>query len=697
MQLNYYPKHQTGESLASLMLRSASSQFMTPGSLLAKLGTRRPLQAEYQFALQGKSKAINSALSRSEWQQNALQSSLAAKNGFSNWIDFQKTSMCPFCARKGYTPATHDFKLMRTCAEHKVRLTTHCVQCGQTVTANRPWLDRCRCGTPFKVLRTAKEREVYEATLLERWFHESKLELLQAYSECLTLLVDRYGFRAYDPKLIEQLLSGDKTAFFPLLHRLTARFPLLPIRVLLAPMTCAKSPILKAISHQTLDTYTPKPVNKKRKFDKPFWLNLKEFRFALGLQTRLTRTIEAQFFGIRSHQGPSKCCFTHLQLIEFYQHFKNTENVTGPISSLTEISATKKEPIDRLLLKITGGEFSVASYDGKRPLDQLHIYTIAPTNKTVPRGYLTIKEAALYLNTSWEIIRNLRIHGFLPAIHQKNFNNRYLILKSDIEAFHRQYVTMNELCRQLGSSERTLLTQLISATIKPVSGPCVDGNVTYIFARNLIKTIDFESLKFTQPQRSKNDSDLFDSSQWVTAEETARQLGIPVEHIGNFAEPELLISTQANNRSDGEKLYRIDTISRTHTFLKRLVRVDDLAQELNTPTADLLRRFKYLLKARTYYLYGQSFFSTSQVQSLREHYQNYWDAKVSAEYIGCTRGQILAWRRLGLLDAVDYSDTGFIHSPLLFKATTIRSLLYQFVTEQGIQHEKTVYPNGKSR
>lgn len=669
------------------MLRSSMSQFMTPGELLAKFGSKRPVHAEYQSAVLGKSEHINSVLERSGWLPNPVQVELATKKGFSNWIDFQKTAVCPLCARQGYTPVTHDFKLIRTCSAHKILLTTHCNDCNQPVNANRPQLDHCRCGKPFTVSREAKEREIYEAVLLEGWIHGHQLTLLQAYSECLTLLVNRYGFRTYDPKLIEQFLSGDEQALTPLVNRLVTRFPQLPIRALLAPMACAKSELLQTLSFRLLNIYRFEPANKKRKFDKTFWLNLKEFRFALGLQTRLTKTIESQHFGISLHAGPSTCRFSQSQLIEFYQHFLPQKEITETVSPLTGLSAATKDAIDTLLLDIIAGKYTVASYDGRKPLDQLQVYTTAPISTSVPQGYLTINETALYLNTSWEIVRNLRINGLLPATHQKNFNNRYLILKSDVETFNNDYVTSNELSRQYGRTSAHLLKRLLNAGVKPVSGPSIDECVVNIFSRQEVKVLDSNHLvsakALEDEQQETCITNFLDNSTWMTADDTARELGILVNQLESITKPELLISARPQNHYQHDKFYRRDSIQYAKLFLTTLEKVEYLAQELRTQPIKLLRRFKHLLKERTYSFFGDSFFSTSQAESLRLHYQHYWDAGTAARHLGCSRGQILTWRRSGKIEAVGEADPGFIQSPILFKATAIRAIAFQLVETEA--------------
>jgi len=104
------------------------------------------------------------------------------------------------------------------------------------------------------------------------------------------------------------------------------------------------------------------------------------------------------------------------------------------------------------------------------------------------RNHLTIPEASKKLKTNSESIRYLIKVGKLPANKGTPKSSvQWAIAVKDFDTFDRQYIFASAIAREINLPVTTTSSRLISAGIKPVSGPGIDKGRTYVFSRDDIK------------------------------------------------------------------------------------------------------------------------------------------------------------------------------------------------------------------
>lgn len=676
MQLNFVAKHQEGESVACLLIRQAEGLYLSPGELLARLGSKCNPNTELVALLRGNKGVLKDIWAKSNWAPSALYKEIAKSRDFSQWVNYNHTGVCPKCATAGIIPESHDFTLMSACTQHSILLARECQVCSKPISVNRYKLAHCRCGEPIRSEK-ASESHVEQSRLFESLIKSHELTSLYAFKELQSIMA-----RLNDDtptSVYRDFLEGELTPLAERVSQASKHFPDISLRCLCALFACAKSDSIKLAAPRILSKLKRlHSHDRSRECPKGFYLTNAEFRYALGLKQKTAVSIEQSHFQINQTRGRSTAYFTYEQLSGFFSPLlNNSPHPAVNNASLATLSVTTKTTIDELLRKLGRDELKIHSYDDKMPLSQIRVLNDPSLSENMPSGFMTMDAVVAHLDSYEEAIRGVRDAGLLPYTHQKSCNNRYLFATKDVDAFHSKYVLIGELARELQYPPMRLSDRLRELGVVPVAGPYEGNSSVSTFKRSDIEDVDLRAAIVitnyaTNSGRNAGGTPSFDAETWATGHEVAAELNVPIAQLHRITQHNLLVKGTPRIRgSQRRHYYRRDSIKNVIALLTNAVEVDQLAKELKANRKKLISRYLYLLKAEPIEVGNKTLIPIDDAKQLRAHYEQFKDASAAADYLSTTRHQIGNWKKATKLSPIPKDDPNFIKSPHLYRLSDL--------------------------
>ena len=219
------------------------------------------------------------------------------------------------------------------------------------------------------------------------------------------------------------------------------------------------------------------------------WLSMRELAVALGVSRARTARIVGAGLLRPVHGGPSDgwatWSFDSGEVTSFLKCLSR-----GPHSGCADVGfnhaveALRRQGVELegVLKRILDGHLLVTGHDDQAVgLKRLRFHRGAVRKECrlleqKQGGAMSIQAAVERLGLKWEVVANLARRGLLQATEDG-------IESDEVDRFERDYIVGSRLATALRTSPRNLATRLMTAGVKPVVGPGVDGSWQNVFRR----------------------------------------------------------------------------------------------------------------------------------------------------------------------------------------------------------------------
>ncbi len=669
-----YPKMGRDESPGSVLLRLSGAHFERPSTYLGALTQKQYVLANLirEFA-QGKARTLDDYIDRSAWQPPSLYLALHKQRKHHKWYNFKRAKVCPDCADEGKLPLYHDLRGVDACAKHGWRLIKVCSSCNDPLTWNRPHLQSCTCLAQLSTREAATAGEVQAARLIKRWLYTDDLERLETYNELRHILKKRFNLWPAAQTQALAFVQGDPMPLARSLEPFVLHPDYHSARAVAAPfITLPASSYKGALNTLISHLVACRPNSPSLPSD--FYLTRRELAFTLSITRLVDSVAKGQLAEHRfSTQGRYgiRCGGVEMLLKALYvPHTQQQGTTIRRLITLHRLSAAD------WLDKILAGETRAVA-PGETLLD-IQLDEPDTVESSVPDGYMTLPQAAAYLEMYPEAVRKMMLSGLIEAELQLNHNRRYILAKATLDQFLATYITGGQLAAQLEVEPRRFSERLIAAGATPVAGPSVDKCNIFVFRRTEVDNPRLINralalVSYSNSGRRPDSAPTIDTAIWAGATEAAAYLNTSVQQLTYLESVSPLTEAYpAFSRSGSGRYYRWESVRAAKTFLDTLVDIDHLAKRTRLARPKLLRRIGRLFKNPLIKLNNTTYISSADANKVELHCKRYWCADVAADYLDCRRHDINNWRRLGHLSALEQNHPGFIEGLHLYESRLIK-------------------------
>lgn len=190
--------------------------------------------------------------------------------------------------------------------------------------------------------------------------------------------------------------------------------------------------------------------------------------------------------------------------------------------------------LSNLLEEIETGRIVNFHFPLDSGLQSLQAVAPAQSALALPAGCMTLAEVAARIDIHPEYVRSVIKSGLLPAKRGWAASGvQWLVQHDAVEQFDADYVFASRLATSLGAAATTFASRLRSAGLLPVSGPGIDGGLTYLFRRSHVDALDLAAIlsgPYQSPagRRRGSTGGAIETWSWT---ETARRLGISSKQL----------------------------------------------------------------------------------------------------------------------------------------------------------------------
>jgi hypothetical protein len=674
----FRPTLYRSESFGSGLLRLSGSHCERPS---VYLGTA--LQKTYDTAKAVRAfshrcpNSLKPLIDTEGWNPPDLYKELVSGKSHKKWFNFNHAKVCPACAEEGHLPLYHDLESVSACAKHGLSLVSACPKCEQPVTWNRRGLARCSCYASLDVRVTAEYGAVKEARLIKQWLHTDDREPLETYINLKRRLSKRYGMWPCAREALMSFMQGNIDPLSSCLRTALPNNSILSIRALVAPLSATAVGEYNALC-KSLEKHMAESNSPTGEMPANFFLTRSELIYVLRTTWKVVDGITKESPEVFKILGKERYGVNKDGLNTLLGAL-GAEPIQKPGQSIRELVTLTKVPAAVWVQSLINGEYVVTA-SGESLLD-ISLSTSVSANDTIPEGYVTMPQAAQYLELYPEAVRKMIKSGLLEAELQLNHNRRYIFPLTGLETFTNTYVTGPQLAVHYNYEPRRFAERLIAAGATPVAGPSIDGCNIYVFHR---EELEDESLiryalslkTYSQSGRRAAGTPSLDTTIWATATEAADYLNISLQKLSYLEGlTPLTKATPLFVPIKNTRYYRWDCVRATKDVIDTLVPAKKLASSIGVTEQKLLRRAGRIFKSPSFYLDGTTYLSAANANKLKYHFKRYWCADIAAKFLGSKRFDINNWRRLGHLDALDNDHPGFIEGIHLYDNKVIRHFI----------------------
>lgn len=461
-------------------------------------------------------------------------------------LRLSKPAICPGCIEDlDYIPDIWDYSLFHVCQKHGFKLVDRCPECGQRLTWNREKLDTCSCGMS---LAEWVEHEVPKkaASALEQIFvnrDQSKLDATAEWFDVLlkTLaddsLLTQNGFNnASEAKIVDLIFDEDSLKEH--LFRHTERCAELGVhpRVALMHLLGSQSLCINNVAIAVLSK-CDQPKSLGYGFEaKTVGLDLAAA--IMGISTWLARQLIREKV-IPATRASSKGRYSiDLQSINKLLGLQanRTQLPRGGITVAEYVNAPASQKSFSTLIKALVGQR--LEYCGTTPALGLKDIMVPPAqNPDTQSQYLKLNQVADLCDCHYENIRFAIHAGILPRVDPATCKGTTIfVYEEQARSFHRQYCFAGAIARNLNLNPTNFAEKVMSFGVKAVSGPGIDGGLTYLFRRDDIDSLDIDRLLSlqsyeTKAGRKRQSEGGRKSERFATFTEAAKELHIPLQRV----------------------------------------------------------------------------------------------------------------------------------------------------------------------
>lgn len=238
-----------------------------------------------------------------------------------------------------------------------------------------------------------------------------------------------------------------------------------------------------------------------------------------------------------------------------------------------------------LLSDLLEGKAEVLSYNPCIGLPSLEL--MIPIKQAMNSKFLSAREAAKILNIYPDAVYRLVKSGLLR--YSLHLIRQIRIDIDDLGKFHQEFVFVRELADQVKCNATNLADKIISAGIKPVHGPSIDGGLLYVFRRKEVETLDLVAVSQSRYQsrcgRGHKSQPLSKEPNLLSASDACKFLDIKPRQLDRLCHLGFLAPRRISN---GGQLYldktELEEYLASYRNNKMLTRLEDVKLKMGMKT-----------------------------------------------------------------------------------------------------------------
>lgn len=426
------------------------------------------------------------------------------------WTSMRYTSsaFCPHCLKEQYyLQRTWEHRLVTSCPKHGNLLINQCPKCELHLSWNRPGIAICRCGHDLTTSTPGTVDTDITAFIMKlaETGDQKTFAALDALFEGLIPILGMTETFAEQHKLVELTVSGirqpESLASLVANHILDNTCSGLSIhpRITCLPLLTSGNTVVQefgVLVLREMDARGWQPASSIAEV--PGQTVIRDAATAIGLSKHLIKQLINHNILCGERTKSTKAW--RIDNSSINRLLMELENHHALVSSATSVLLCHKDSGPRYSLAegisdIMAGKIVSGGFDLASGLESLTVIDTAMKPSNNQKNYVTIADLSKRCNVHTENIRFAIKAGVIPAKKRvtrgKSINT---IDVSDAEAFLKGYVFAGSLARRVGANVTNFAEKLMSSGIRPVSGPKIDGGLTYIFLRRDIEALDLDAV-----------------------------------------------------------------------------------------------------------------------------------------------------------------------------------------------------------
>lgn len=449
-------------------------------------------------------------------------------------LEFRRSKLCLACYQEnGYASASWDHVASLACSKHRVLLDDSCPCCGA------PWTpdgDPFACGCTREMM-VALQRPCSErvATLMDHIIDtqdQAALTMLGHFWH-LSEYWNEIGLtlaKAEVAEALAELIMGDWPTFAPddigdVLHP----------RVALAPLLSMRDRRCRKIAAELLAKRMP--VIHATRLDDVLW-PAATVQSVLNIGRVPFDKLVADQHIVPVEDGRYSAAAVN-DLLSYVIAGSKSQHVGLPLDKLR--GGQRRQSLAELIGMIKMKEIKAYSCPPQGGLADLRCVPKEPSPPAAFDG-ITLHEAAFRLGTNFESVRGVIRLKLLHATKGTALSAvQWGIREPSIAEFDEKFVFASAIAKRHGAAVTTVSSRLRSAGLRPVSGPGIDGGVTFLFMRDDVERIDLHQVltqSYQSPAGRKRRAD-GESSRMIellSSSEVARELGVSVRQLRDIVQ-----------------------------------------------------------------------------------------------------------------------------------------------------------------
>ncbi len=580
---------------------------------------------------------------------------------------FVSGALCPFCLRKQlYLQRTWDHRLVTSCPKHGVLLIDRCPECGLHLSWNRPGIATCRCG--YDLSLSAPETIDTDVTAFVKELattgDQKVFAALDALFEGLLPILDKVGSLAEQHKLVELAVSGIRRP--ESLAPLVANYILdnecgglsVHPRITCQPLLASRNTVVQEFGVLVLRElgirgWLPASSLEEVSGQK----GIREAAAVLGLTEDLTKKLVHHniLCGKRNKSGHA-WRIENSSLNRLLMDLENRKSVVKDAISVFLYGKTPgpRHSLAEAISDIIAGALVSGGFDLASGLESLTVE--APARKVCAHwdDCVTVAELAERCNVHSENIRFAIKAGVIPAEKRVTNGRKMTVIDvSDAEKFEKDYIFAGSLARQIGASVTNFAEKLMSTGIRPVSGPKIDGGLTYIFLRQDLEALDLGAVAAldnypTRTGRKKLGLAQHTTESTISLAKAAEALGLTVQRTKGLVLKGLLEAAEHGGRA--LQINR-DSLDRLKSMLddKNLIAIDDAAKIVGETRSAFEYRWVHTHLVTVIDLGVRRVIRRQCLEEVQRYKRIFITADEAGKLLGSHRSLLPNWERRGLI------------------------------------------------
>ncbi len=192
---------------------------------------------------------------------------------------------------------------------------------------------------------------------------------------------------------------------------------------------------------------------------------------------------------------------------KYFVNFLSVNQLLNDLSSGVEVNDSKFKNLGQAIRgPLEGNDFAVLideCISNKRKHSSMDIliglFSVKIDFKlscTQHKNYFSIAEVAKLCDVNYENIRFVIKIGILKRVASNLTKGMAIYIdKHTAKNFNNEFIFGGCIAKKLGLNNTTISEKIMSLGIQPISGPMIDGGLTYLFRRDDINNIDLNEIK----------------------------------------------------------------------------------------------------------------------------------------------------------------------------------------------------------